>query len=122
MRVIAQDFPWDDINTFLAILGGALLLGLAGGVYAILKAKRKTSPRRVDKDWGSSLCETCGSKQDYEATHTGEKIIDCPGCNGTGKYTIQPDHKFVEFGWVKAGAIITCPYCGGSGKLAEEIP
>jgi LPXTG-motif cell wall-anchored protein len=38
--IFAQDVPWDDINTFLAILGGALLLGLAGGAYHIWK-KRK---------------------------------------------------------------------------------
>jgi LPXTG-motif cell wall-anchored protein len=40
MQMIAQDVPWDDINTFLAIIGGALLLGLAGGVYHIWKNKK----------------------------------------------------------------------------------
>jgi hypothetical protein len=35
--MFAQDLPWDDINTFLAIIGGALLLGLAGGLFHFLK-------------------------------------------------------------------------------------
>lgn len=71
------------------------------------------------KRWNSGFCEDCGSLQDYLETHPGDKVVDCEGCNGTGKVTYGPDHPLVKQFGCEPGTY-TCPYCGGSGKLIEE--
>jgi hypothetical protein len=96
--MFAQDFPWDDLNTFLAIIGAALFMALAGGAYCLWKNKSKPLDEEPLK----------------------HEEIDCSGCNGTGKVTYGPEHEFVLQGWAEPGTY-TCPYCGGSGKLVREI-
>ena len=48
-----------------------------------------------------------------------DRLVDCLGCNGTGKATYGPDHELVKLGFAKPGTY-QCPYCGGSGQLTEE--